>query len=61
MSGKNNSEKKQKDTFPIIGIGASAGGLAAFEDFFSSMSNINPKMAFILIQHLDPNHKSMLA
>lgn len=47
--------------FPIVGIGASAGGLAAFETFFSSMpSDIDPGMAFVLVQHLAPDHKSIL-
>jgi two-component system CheB/CheR fusion protein len=49
-------------SFPIVGIGASAGGLAAFETFFSGMPvDKEPGMAFILVQHLAPNHKSMLA
>jgi two-component system CheB/CheR fusion protein len=42
-------------SFPIVGIGASAGGLEALEQFFTNM----PKecgMAFVVIQHLDPNH-----
>ncbi len=47
--------------FPIVGIGASAGGLAAFEAFFSGMpKDIDPGMAFVVVQHLDPNHKSIL-
>ena len=47
--------------FPIVGIGASAGGLAAFEAFFSGMpGDINPDMAFVLVQHLAPDHKSIL-
>ena len=47
--------------FPIIGIGASAGGLSAFEAFFSGMpARTDPGMAFILVQHLDPDHKSIL-
>jgi len=47
--------------FPIVGIGASAGGLAAFEAFFSGMpADIDPGMAFILAQHLAPDHKSIL-
>jgi two-component system, chemotaxis family, CheB/CheR fusion protein len=47
--------------FPIIGIGASAGGLAAFEAFFSGMPDeIEPGMAFVLVQHLAPDHKSIL-
>ena len=47
--------------FPIVGIGASAGGLAAFEAFFSGMpANIEPNMAFVLVQHLAPDHHSLL-
>ena len=47
--------------FPIVGIGASAGGLAAFEAFFSGMpADSDPGMAFVLVQHLDPTHKSIL-
>jgi two-component system CheB/CheR fusion protein len=48
--------------FPIVGIGASAGGLAAFEAFFSSMpADADPGMAFVLVQHLAPDHKSILS
>ncbi len=47
--------------FPIVGIGASAGGLAAFEAFFSGMpADVDPGMAFVLVQHLAPDHKSIL-
>ena len=47
--------------FPIVGIGASAGGLAAFEAFFSGMpADADPQMAFVLVQHLAPDHKSIL-
>ena len=47
--------------FPIVGIGASAGGLAAFEAFFSGMpADADPGMAFVLVQHLAPDHKSIL-
>ena len=50
-----------KDVFPIVGIGASAGGLAAFEAFFSAMpGDTAPGMAFVLVQHLAPDHKSIL-
>src|ERR1041385_4702533 len=47
--------------FPIVGIGASAGGLAAFEAFFSGMpAHADSGMAFVLVQHLAPDHKSIL-
>ena len=48
--------------FPVVGIGASAGGLAAFESFFSGIpADVDPGMAFVLVQHLAPDHKSILA
>ena len=46
----------------IVGIGASAGGLAAFEAFFSAMpAHTEPGIAFVLVQHLAPDHKSILS
>ena len=45
--------------FPIIGIGASAGGLEALELFFKNMP-IDTGMAFIVIQHLDPTHTGIM-
>ena len=45
---------------PIVGLGASAGGLEAFELFFKSMP-AESGMAFVLIPHLDPDHASMLS
>jgi two-component system, chemotaxis family, CheB/CheR fusion protein len=48
--------------FPIVGLGASAGGLAAFEAFFSGIpADADPGMSFVLVQHLAPDHKSLLA
>lgn len=46
--------------FPIVGIGASAGGLEAFEQFFHHMP-ADSGMAFVLVPHLDPCHASLLA
>lgn len=55
-------EEQPSQGFPIVGIGASAGGLAAFEAFFSAMPADNDSgMAFILVQHLAPDHKSLLS
>ncbi len=53
------SEKKPDTKFPIVGIGASAGGLEALEQFFSNMPK-NTEMAFVVIQHLDPNHAGIM-
>ena len=47
--------------FPIVGIGASAGGLAAIEKFFAGMpADRDSGMAFVVVQHLAPDHKSIL-
>lgn len=46
--------------FPIVAIGASAGGLEAFKKFFARMP-ASSGMAFVLIPHLDPKHKSLMA
>src|ERR1700704_4659001 len=45
--------------FPIIGIGASAGGIDAFHAFFTHMP-ADSGMAFVMILHLPAEHKSML-
>ena len=44
---------------PIVGIGASAGGLEAFEAFFRACP-ADSGMAFVLVPHLDPSHHSLL-
>ncbi|AUB45003.1 cheBR, two-component system, chemotaxis family, CheB/CheR fusion protein (plasmid) [Nostoc flagelliforme CCNUN1] len=46
--------------FPIVGIAASAGGLEAFTQLLKHLLT-DTGMAFVLIQHLDPNHKSLLS
>ena len=45
--------------FPIVGLGASAGGLEAFEQFFQHATT-DSGMAFVLVPHLDPSHASIL-
>jgi len=45
--------------FPIVGIGASAGGLEAFEAFFRACP-ADTGMGFVLVPHLDPGHVSLL-
>jgi two-component system CheB/CheR fusion protein len=50
------------DNMHIVGIGASAGGLKSFEAFFAGLPDIvASNVAFVLVQHLAPDHKSMLA
>ena len=46
-------------SFPIVGVGASAGGLDAFKRLIKSLPE-NPGIALILVQHLEPTHESML-
>ena len=48
-----------KPPFPIVGIGASAGGLEALEQFFRQVPE-KSGMAFVVIQHLDPTHKGIM-
>ena len=50
---------KAKETFPIVGIGASAGGLEALEQFLSRVPP-GSGMAFVIVQHLDPTHKGIM-
>jgi two-component system CheB/CheR fusion protein len=46
-------------TFPIVGIGASAGGLEALEQFLTHVP-AGSGMAFVIVQHLDPTHKGIM-
>ncbi|MDP4193089.1 MAG: chemotaxis protein CheB, partial [Bacteroidota bacterium] len=50
---------KVEERFPVVGIGASAGGLEALEQFFTHVNEPNG-MAYVVIQHLDPTHKGMM-
>lgn len=45
--------------FPIVGVGASAGGLEAMEAFFRNVPTA-PPMAFVVIQHMAPNQEGYL-
>jgi two-component system CheB/CheR fusion protein len=47
----------QRDSFPIVGVGASAGGLEAFTVFLKALSP-HPGVALILVPHLDPSRES---
>lgn len=60
-SNKSNKKPAKKlNIFPVIGMGASAGGLQAFSGFLDAMPD-DSGMAFVLIQHLDPEHESLMA
>ncbi len=56
---ENDHKGDSQATFPIVGIVASAGGLDAFKKFFSKLP-AESGMAFVLIPHLDPSHKSLM-
>jgi two-component system, chemotaxis family, CheB/CheR fusion protein len=51
---------EQKDQLAIVGIGASAGGLKALQEFFEALPG-NTGMAYVVITHLHPEHESHLA
>ncbi|MFN4354789.1 chemotaxis protein CheB [Parvibaculum sp.] len=54
------ADRLASDNFPVVGIGASAGGLEACKKLVDALP-ANIGMAFILVQHLDPSHESMMA
>lgn len=56
---KDAPDEKLSEEFPVIGIGASAGGLEALESFLSNVPE-ESGMAFVVISHTDPNTVSML-
>lgn len=51
--------RAKSQSFPIVGIGASAGGLEAFTQLLGALP-LDTGLAFVLVQHLDPKHESML-
>src|SRR5262249_43586845 len=63
-NSSNNSKNSQtppapRKDFPLVGVGASAGGLEAFTKLLSYLPE-HTGMGYVLIQHLDPKHASML-
>ena len=64
IAGKNSAQAKTRKRLSpevmIVGIGASAGGLEAFKAFFAHMP-VDGDLAFVLVQHLAPDHHSLLA
>ncbi len=53
------TSKSANDAFPVVGIGASAGGLEAFRKLLAALP-ADTGIAFVLISHLDPTHESMM-
>ncbi|HKQ74714.1 MAG TPA: chemotaxis protein CheB [Blastocatellia bacterium] len=60
-TAKKRGEERQavNTSFPVVGIGASAGGLEAFRQLLERLP-VDTGMAFVLVQHLDPTHDSIL-
>ena len=59
-SNKDKVKVLSSNLFPVVGIGASAGGLDAFKKLLKAIPE-DSGMAYILVQHLDPAHESILA
>jgi two-component system CheB/CheR fusion protein len=59
VSSKEKVSGSDTGKFPIVGIGASAGGLEALEQFLGNVPE-NSGLAYVVIQHLDPTQKGML-
>src|SRR5665647_2336460 len=59
MHTTNTTQILSKNLFPVVGIGASAGGLEAFKKLIKAIP-ANSGMAYILVQHLHPEHESLL-
>jgi two-component system CheB/CheR fusion protein len=51
--------RSASSSFPVVGIGASAGGLEALVQFFEHLP-ADSGMAFVIVQHLDPTQKGMM-
>lgn len=54
-----NTSSQTSTIFPVVGIGASAGGLEAFSQLFEHLS-LTTGMAYIVVQHLDPHRPGLL-
>ncbi len=53
------SVDKLSTRFPVVGVGASAGGLEALRELFEKLPK--DKCSCVIVQHLDPDHQSLLA
>jgi len=58
-SPKDIPSRQESLLFPIVGIGASAGGLEALEQFLRQVPQ-ESGIAFVIVQHLDPTHKDLM-
>ena len=60
LNGETPQTEPHSPSFPLVGLGASAGGITALQTFFDGMP-ADSGMAFVVIMHLAPNHESSLA
>lgn len=58
-SARSEGEPGERKPFPVIGIGASAGGLEALEEFFQHLKK-ESEMAYVVVSHTDPARSSLL-
>lgn len=54
------SQERNLHSVPVVGVGSSAGGLEALREMLSA-ADVPTGLAFVVVQHLDPHHESMLA
>lgn len=59
LEDKTAIRQKNISDFYVVGIGASAGGLEALEQFFTNMKSVD-NIIFVVIQHLPPDYKSFM-
>lgn len=59
LHNKDKNKERSDNLFPVVGVGASAGGLDAFKRLIKAIPP-NAGVAYILVQHLEPSHDSML-
>jgi two-component system CheB/CheR fusion protein len=61
LQNNNNGHETERSSnlFPVVGVGASAGGLEAFKRLIRAIPE-HSGIAYILVQHLEPSHESML-
>jgi two-component system CheB/CheR fusion protein len=60
QSGNDSGNPSEEDTFPVIGLGASAGGLSALKEFFSHVPK-DSGFAYVVVIHLSPDQPSVMA
>ncbi len=59
LKNKDKIKERSDNLFPVVGVGASAGGLEAFKRLIRAIPE-KSGIAYILVQHLEPTHESML-